>query len=498
MRRQFVRLFLGFVLVVAVVVGIQTTVFLVSIHRQRIHWTESVFQDYLAAFGGNLSQGLGRQSYSLVGLEEVLLRSADDRVSGLYIRNPDGTVAIAYGMTSAGDSLPIPRSEAMEHMRPMMSSPLMQRASQQISEQGFTSREMQSDVYEVHIEKDASTASLSMNKQADSQKQTILLPPQVKATDIAGSMIISYNDDVLALVDVLTFTPFTYKNTGYLFRGLLFPILWAMPIAFVIALLMAASISKRSERYTQGIKSALEMLSNGENGVTLPKTMIDEQRVINESIALLDENLEQHKRSRQAWLRSISHDLNTPVASMKLLLDGVADGVFPANEKTFDALRKENDALSQRISQVVLYSNLQSPDVKLGNKELALPSFIEQVLSAFSKEERDRIYLDAEEASLQGDGALLVYAAKAMLTNALQAGSTAVGWSIAGNMMKFTNRGELLEGVDFFEPWSKGDVSRGTLGSGLGLPITSQIMRLHHGEAEIKQVEGEVVVILRW
>jgi len=498
MRRQFVRLFLGFVLVVAVVVGIQATVFMVSIHRQRLNWTESVFQDYLAALSENLSAGLDGRSYSLMSLEELLLRSADDRVSGLYIRNPDGTVAIAYGMTSGGASLPVPHSDEYEGMGPMMSSPSMQRAHRQISEQGFSANEMHSAVYEVHIEKDADTASLSVNQQAESQKHTILLPPQVKATDIAGSLVISYNGEVLALVDVLTFTPFTYKNTGYLFRGLLFPIFWAMPIAFVIALMMAASISKRSERYTQGIQRALEQLSSGENGVDLPKTSIDEQRVINDSIKMLDEHLDQHKRSRQAWLRSISHDLNTPVASMKLLLDGIADGVFPSDEKTLMAIKRENDALSARIAQVVLYSNLQSPDMKVNKEEIDIPSFIQQVFSSLTKEERDRIYLDAGEASLQGDKDLLSYAACAMLSNALQAGEGTVGWSIGKNTMMFTNTGTLPEGVDFFEPWSKGDASRGTSGSGLGLPITAQIMYLHNGDATISQREGEVVVNLRW
>lgn len=498
MRRQFVRLFLGFVLVVAVVVGIQATVFLVTIRHQRLNWTESVFQDYLDSLSDNLSKGLSGRSYSLMSLEEILLRSADDRVSGLYIRNPDGTVAIAYGMTSGGASLPVPRSEVDDVMRPMMSSPAMQRAHQQISEQGFSASEMHSAVYEVHIEKDAETASISVNQQAASQKHTILLPPQVKATDIAGSLVISYNDEVLALVDVLTFTPFTYKNTGYLFRGLLFPILWAMPIAFVIALMMAASISKRSERYTQGIQRALELLSRGENGVDLPKTKIDEQRVINDSITMLDENLAQHKRSRQAWLRSISHDLNTPVASMKLLLDGVSDGVFPANEKTLMALKKENDALSARIAQVVLYSNLQSPDMKVKIEEIPLSSFIQQVFSSLTKEEKDRVYLDTGNASLQGDQNLLSYASRAMLSNALQSGEGSVGWSIGKNTMTFTNKGTLTEDIDFFEPWSKGDISRGTSGSGLGLPITAQIMRLHHGEAKISQSEGEVVVSLKW
>ncbi|MDD3456663.1 sensor histidine kinase, partial [Sphaerochaeta sp.] len=332
MRKQFVRLFLSFVLVLAVVLGIQGIVVVASLQNQRTSWTESVFQEYLDTFTANLRAGLSSTPSSFFAIEQLLLVSADDRVSGLYIRNPDGTVAVAYGNTSSGNSLPIPRPRPSEGPMTTMHHDLPM-AEEAIGDQGFTSSEMHSDVYVVKILQSGSVTSLMVSKQSERQKQTILLPPQVKANDIAGSLVIMYNNEVLGMVDVLTYTPFTYKNTGRLFKGLLYPFLWAMPFAFIIALLMAASVSRRSQRYTSGIQAALQHLSSGENGVELPSTKIDEQKVINASIRQLDENLLLNKVSRQAWLRSISHDLNTPVASMKLLLDGMSDGVFPVTEQ---------------------------------------------------------------------------------------------------------------------------------------------------------------------
>lgn len=497
MRKQFVRLFLSFVLVVAVVLSIQAAVVLFSLQNQRASWTESVFQEYLNTFTSNLKVGLSNRPSSFIAIEQVLLASADDRVSGLYIRNPDGTVAVAYGNTSAGNTLPIPRERAVEPERPPMRHD-MPLAQEEIGEQGFTSSVMHSDVYVVKILQSGSVTSLLVNKQSERQKQTILLPPQVKANDIAGSLVIMYNNEVLGLVDVLTYTPFTYKNTGRMFKGLLYPFLWAMPFAFLIALLMAASVSRRSQRYTSGIQRALQSLSNGENGVQLPRTNIDEQKVINNSIEQLDENLLLNKVSRQAWLRSISHDLNTPVASMKLLLDGIADGVFPANEQTLSKIKRENETLSDRIALVSLYANLQSPDTKATQSELDVSSFIQQVLSTFSEEQKDRIFLDANDAHLVADQRLLTYACKALLLNALQASDESVGWAIGENSMTFTNTGHLAEGIDFFEPWTKGDSSRGTAGSGLGLPIVKQVMRLHTGSATIEQRENTVIVNLKW
>ncbi|NBK26507.1 MAG: HAMP domain-containing histidine kinase, partial [Spirochaetia bacterium] len=300
------------------------------------------------------------------------------------------------------------------------------------------------------------------------------------------------------LVDILTYTPFTYKNTGYLFKGLFYPILWAMPIAFVIALMMAASISKRSERYTRGIQTALEQLSEGEHDIVLPKTKIDEQKVINSSISMLDQHLKQHKQSRQAWLRSITHDLNTPVTSMKLMLDGITDGVFPLNEQTVAAIKKENDVLSERIAAVVLYATLQSPDMKPSREPLSVPNFLDQVLYGFAPELRRRINVEADNAVLQADSTLLAHAIKALLDNALKACDQTITLSIGENRILIRNPGKLVDGIDFFEPWSRGDLGRSTAGNGLGLPIVGQVMRLHDGSATIEQRDDNVEVILKW
>ena len=39
------------------------------------------------------------------------------------------------------------------------------------------------------------------------------------------------------------------------------------------------------------------------------------------SIVDLGDNLRRHQDSRKEWIRSISHDLNTPLASINMLLE---------------------------------------------------------------------------------------------------------------------------------------------------------------------------------
>jgi len=85
-----------------------------------------------------------------------------------------------------------------------------------------------------------------------------------------------------------------------------------------------------------------------------------------------------------------------------------------------------------------------------------------------------------------------------LLDNALKACDQTITLSIGENRILIRNPGKLIDGVDFFEPWSRGDLGRSTAGNGLGLPIVGQVMRLHDGSATIQQRDDSVEVILKW
>lgn len=53
--------------------------------------------------------------------------------------------------------------------------------------------------------------------------------------------------------------------------------------------------------------------------------------------------------------------------------------------------------------------------------------------------------------------------------------------------------------IDFFEPWARGDWSRTSEGSGLGLPIVSAILALHRGTVSLRQITPDLVgAIVSW
>ena len=249
------------------------------------------------------------------------------------------------------------------------------------------------------------------------------------------------------------------------------------------------------------IKRALRDLANGNYHAKIDKKLVayEDFEVIAESIDQLGDDLDRHRKSRREWLKNISHDLNTPLTSMNILLSGAEDGLFPLNSDLIKALKKEADILAGRIASVNYYSTL------LSQRELNTVSadITEILASAIYGRSCCTLEKDDGIPPLDVDYDLVKRAFSEILDNSEEYGEKGGTTSIAVRMEKdgvavyFTNRGHLPSPrPPFFEPWARGDASRHEGGSGLGLPIVHQIMELHHGSVEIDELDGFVEVRL--
>ena len=490
MRKLFVRFFLGFVAVLCIVFGILFLSFFMTGRKQQRAWNKDIYANYIDKLSENLTKNVPEEGWNVDNLDDVLLCSADDRVSGLLLKDTEGNIVVQFGQTRTGT--PLEENDRRRNKQSMLLLP---------QDEEFHTVRAKTDTYVVAITeiKQSFVHTYATVTYRDKAKSAdIELPKGLRAGDIVGSISLMMNGEDVAKVDVLAYTPLAYKPFAHFLLGFYGPLLWSIPFAFIVALIMAYSISRKNQKYTVSVQTALSSLAKGEYAISLPKTKIDEQVCINDSINDLARQLSQHEKSRKEWLLSISHDLNTPVTSMKLLLDGMTDGVFPMNEENIRKIKDENDTLEGRIASISLYSKLSSPDMKATMETMDAGGLSDGALSSFPETDRKRITVRKEVSSLTGDAKLLSIAANELLKNALKASPGQISWTIGNNSMIFTNDGILPEHVDFFEPWTKGDQSRGTNGSGMGLPIVNQVMLLHGGTAEIKGQEGKVTVTLSW
>ncbi|HKP53115.1 MAG TPA: ATP-binding protein [Chloroflexia bacterium] len=108
------------------------------------------------------------------------------------------------------------------------------------------------------------------------------------------------------------------------------------------------------------------------------------------------------ERARRDFVANIGHELRTPLASIKLLVDTLVISVKDDPEATQDFLRRidvEVDGLTQLVRELLELSRIESGQVPLERKAIDLPELLESAAGRLrAQAERANITLDVEAA----------------------------------------------------------------------------------------------------
>lgn len=106
----------------------------------------------------------------------------------------------------------------------------------------------------------------------------------------------------------------------------------------------------------------------------------DEFGTLVEAVNELGERLSRQEAIRSRFLADVSHEIKTPITSVKCYLEGIRDGVIQLDEGTVKAIVFELDRLT-RITQAMMdFQKLENDDVRLRYDMVDLPellSFVE-------------------------------------------------------------------------------------------------------------------------
>ncbi|MBP5163022.1 MAG: HAMP domain-containing histidine kinase [Spirochaetales bacterium] len=489
MKKLFFRYFLSIFSIAVVVLLIQFGVLLLQYRTSQDRWKNEVYDDFVVSVENAITDG-DFTDYGLNGIMMAVSNIDDNRVSGFLLRDASGSNMVAFGKTAEGRML---TSLFSGNQR-------FQNQGESTTRTGKLTRININVVYT-----DYGLVSDLVIDNVTSGKSEITIPAMLKGQDVIGSIVIAFDGEDSFIIDLLTFNPRTYEYSKDIINSCIKGLMFSIPVCLVFALVAAWIISSRNTRYINDVRKALNDLSHGKPNVSVPKQGNSELNEISDAVEELDKDLQANAKSRKAWLSSISHDLNTPTAAMKMIIDGLNDGVFPAEQSTFRELQAESDKLSERIGRVIEFSNLQA-DEKPVITEIPAEQFIRDVLSSFK--DAQSVQASASCQIIRCDDRLMSRAVTELLDNAIAArgdSTEPVVWTIGENdgsfRMEITNPGRIpaTMDADFFEPWARGDWSRTSGGSGLGLPIASTIVFLHGGQITLTQKEDDLVsAVISW
>ena len=496
MKHHFVRLFLSIVLISLVVILVQCLILFIGNWYVARSWKDMVFEDFITSLRSSIGSIDDAEDSSVVSM---MVQRTSERISGLLLRDDSGRYILSLGASPAGEQMPSPEARRSLAVPELAQSRLKLSYQSSIS---YVDTEIPAARYAFNVETLPGTlviASVKVEEDRSSHDMLVSLPSIVADQDIAGTVRIVLNGETAGYIDVLVYRMDYYQPTLFATRAILASFLLSLPVALIISALLAAIVSKWNEKSVKEIQQSLTSLSQGYYDINLPEQNTEEMAEIADSITALGKDLSRHQKSRKEWIRNISHDLNTPVTSLNILINGALDGVFPLDRKLLLDMQKENDCLMQRIRSVAYYSYLLSPDARVEKTALSARDSIMDALQACGMD----CSVSGEDAVLAADPRLLQRALTELLDNASAYSdggslpSASVSVSDDAVMICISNSGHLPDPLpQFFEPWARGDASRTEGGSGLGLPIVYQIMELHGGSVVIGERDGTVSVTL--
>ncbi len=115
--------------------------------------------------------------------------------------------------------------------------------------------------------------------------------------------------------------------------------------------------------------------------VNVPESSGEAMATLVTSFNQMTATLEEIEQQRVALLGNISHELRTPLAGLKGYLEGLLDGLFPANEETFAWMTQEVDRLGRLVDDIQHLSRIESGQFSLDFQSVDMRQLARRVVS---------------------------------------------------------------------------------------------------------------------
>ncbi len=214
--------------------------------------------------------------------------------------------------------------------------------------------------------------------------------------------------------------------------------------------------------------------------------------------------------TRREFVTNVSHELRSPLASVKAMVETLENGAMADRERALDFLRRihrEVDRMHAMVNDLLELARVESGQAALEQAPLDLAALANEVATSVQQRAQGRgvsVTVEAEESLPQamGDPGKLRQVMMNLVDNALK--FTEPGGRVAIRVLAMPESSMLRvevrdsgQGIPaehlphVFERFYKVDRSRRDGGTGLGLAIANHIVQAHGGTISVESAEGE-------
>ena len=287
-------------------------------------------------------------------------------------------------------------------------------------------------------------------------------------------------------------------------KNMIIYFLIAAGVAMIIALILSRFITRPLDRLTRGI----QRMGRGDLSVRVPVKGGGELRKLAETFNTMSEKLERLDKSRNQFVSNASHELKTPLSTMKILLENIIYQPDMNNNLRTEFLTDVNseiDRLNLIISDLLTLVSMDTKAMRLRLETFKLADVCREVvqrLSIVAQQKHQEIKVSLSDGcEMHADHAKLTQAVYNILDNAIK--YTPPGGVIRMRLIR-SGRNAVLTIADngpgipkedqahIFDRFYRVDKarSRDTGGTGLGLSIVHQFVLMHGGNVSVDSTEG--------
>jgi len=289
------------------------------------------------------------------------------------------------------------------------------------------------------------------------------------------------------------------------------PLAWLVPVGIVFVIIifgfafLAARNIRRMSTPLDELVGASNKVAEGNYSVRVEEKGPPEMRSLVRGFNSMAERLEVNDQQRRSMLADVSHELRTPITVIQGNVEGILDGMYPADETRLKSILEETQILSRLVDDLRTMALAESGSLQLRREPVDLVPLIREVLAGFETQAKEKdIRIDllvGEVETVQADPSRLREVLTNLLSNALR--YTPRGGEVKAGLTESNTGGERT--VTIFVQDSGPGISTSDLphiferfykssdsgGMGLGLSIAKYLVEAHGGRIWVESKSGE-------
>jgi len=287
------------------------------------------------------------------------------------------------------------------------------------------------------------------------------------------------------------------------FRGSIPIMLIVGSLFFLILFLVVKQAWRSLFRPLQDLQQLSYEVSKGNYSNRIQNERNDEIGQLAKAFNLMSISLEQQVERKKEFTSNIAHELRTPLTYISGYTHVLKEKIYSSPEEAesyLTTIEKETDRLNKLITDLVELNHLQEDLYSLDMQPIAIAQLLLDTMDLFTihiaeKQLHSKLSIE-EELIITGDSKRIQQIFYNTIDNAIKYsashGTLTIELSGIGDYLQFqvTNDGILIDEEDIErigDRFFRTDKARNrtTGGTGLGLPIVKEIIRLHKGSFSI-------------